>query len=239
LTLPYSKIADATRWMRKQRTYSSVEQALFQAAQLYRKDLWADADVYVELWLEKDALAGVVFPVTELYDIPLMVSRGYTSETFTFEAIEAREGDDRPYVVYNLGDFDRSGRDAAASLKEKLRRFAKEKGVDVDFVDLAIEEGDIIEFDANTRQALVNLNGEARWLPTRAPKRESAADKKWPFDFAIELDAIAPDDMRAMVQRAIEHHLPADQLRLLQIAEASERELIAGLVAKIAGEAEQ
>jgi hypothetical protein len=98
--LAYSNIADATRWMRKQHTYDSVEQALRHTASLYRKALWADAEVYVELWLEKDALAGVVLPVTQLYDIPLMVSRGYTSETFTFEAIENREGDDRPYIVY-------------------------------------------------------------------------------------------------------------------------------------------
>ena len=31
---------------------------------------------YVEVWLEKDALAGVLLPVTDRYDIPLMVSTG-------------------------------------------------------------------------------------------------------------------------------------------------------------------
>ena len=30
----------------------------------YRKALWADADAYVEVWLEKDALAGVIYPIT-------------------------------------------------------------------------------------------------------------------------------------------------------------------------------
>jgi hypothetical protein len=29
------------------------------------------SDAYVEVWLEKDALAGVVAPVTKLYDVPL------------------------------------------------------------------------------------------------------------------------------------------------------------------------
>jgi hypothetical protein len=77
------------------------------------------------------------------------------------------------------------------------------------------------------------------WLPTRPPKRNTPADRAWPYPFACELDAIEPDDLRALVRWAIEHYLPADQLRLLQIAEASERELIKGLVAGLAGEAEE
>src|SRR5262249_31536882 len=58
--LSYSDIADATRWMRKPRTHDSVEQALKDTARLYRKSLWLDANDYVEIWVEKDALAGVI-----------------------------------------------------------------------------------------------------------------------------------------------------------------------------------
>jgi hypothetical protein len=44
----------------------------------------------------------------------------------------------------------------------------------------------------------------AYWkLPTRKPKREPVADKKWSFAFACELDAIPPDRMRALVEEAI------------------------------------
>jgi len=52
---------------------------LKETARLYRKALWADADAYVEIWLEKDALSGVVYPVTAMFDVPLMVARGYAS----------------------------------------------------------------------------------------------------------------------------------------------------------------
>jgi hypothetical protein len=77
--LPHSDIADLTRWMRKPRTFDSVEEALQETARLYRKALWRGAEVTVEIWCEKDALAGVIYPVTELYDVPLMVARGYSS----------------------------------------------------------------------------------------------------------------------------------------------------------------
>ena len=229
--MPYSDVADLTRWMRKPRTHDSVQEALEETARLYRKALWANTQAAVEIWLEKDALAGVIYPVTAEYDAPLMVTRGYSSETFCYEAIESREGDDRPYFIYYLGDLDRSGQDAARTLREKLERFAAEKGVNVVFEHLAIEANDIIELDKLHGRVCIDLLGEERWLSTREPKRMSAADKKWPFEFALELDAIEPDDLRALVRTAIEHHLPADQLRVLKVAEASERTLIRELVA--------
>src|SRR5262249_28290646 len=55
--IPFGWIADNTRWMRKPRTYSSLDQALRRTAEAYRRSLWDNQDVYVEVWLEKDALA--------------------------------------------------------------------------------------------------------------------------------------------------------------------------------------
>src|SRR3954471_5978190 len=60
--LPYSWLADNTRWQRKPETFDSVELALQDTAKFYRKSLWTDADCYVDIWLEKDALAGVIYP---------------------------------------------------------------------------------------------------------------------------------------------------------------------------------
>jgi hypothetical protein len=216
--LAYSDIADATRWMRKPTTHDSVEAALQAAARLYRKNLWLDADDYVEIWDEKDANAGVIYPITSLYDVPLMVTRGFSSETFAYEAIAARNGDPRTYYVYYLGDFDRAGQDAAKSLQEKLERFADEEGIDLVFEQIAVTEKQIADWN----------------LPTREPKRKSAADKKWPHDFACELDAIPPDLLRDLVETYINLHLPQDKLEVLKAAEESERDIITRLVGKIA-----
>jgi hypothetical protein len=207
--MSYDSIADATRWMRKPRSFDSIEDALQSTAATYRKALWSDANVTVEIWCEKDALAGVIYPVTSKYDVPLMVTRGFSSETFCFEAVEAAD-DDRPYVVYYLGDYDRAGQDAAKSLKEKLERFASERGIDVIFETLAVTPHDIGRLG----------------LPTREPKRKSPADRKWPHQFACELDAIPPDEMRRIVERAIERHLPKAKLDVLKVAEESERQML-------------
>src|SRR5258708_33403455 len=60
--------------MRKPRTYDSPEDAVRQFSASYRKAFWKDADARVEIWLEKDALAGVVVDVTAEHDVPLMVT---------------------------------------------------------------------------------------------------------------------------------------------------------------------
>jgi hypothetical protein len=73
--IPHAWISDNTRWMRKPTTYRGLDQFLRHTARFYRRDLWADADVSIEIWCEKDALAGVIIEETDPYDVPLMVSR--------------------------------------------------------------------------------------------------------------------------------------------------------------------
>ena len=98
--IPYDWIADGTRWMRKPKTHSSVDSMLRAGAESYRRSVWLDQPHYVEIWLEKDALAGVCLPVTEEYDVPLMVTRGFSSETFLYAASEEMKAKDgqRPGV---------------------------------------------------------------------------------------------------------------------------------------------
>ena len=105
--LPYSWLADNTRWQRKPDTFS-VEDALEETARFYRKALWDDIDAYAEVWLE-DALAGVVLPVTSKYDVPLMVARGYASLSFLHCAAEYINELEVPVYIYHLKDFDPSG----------------------------------------------------------------------------------------------------------------------------------
>jgi hypothetical protein len=219
--LPYGHISDATRWMRKPTTFKGIREILWSAAATYRKALWADTKDYVEIWCEKDALAGTIYPVTAEYDVPLMVTRGFSSETFAFNAIEAREDDERDYYVYYLGDFDKSGQDASESLHEKLVRF----WLDND----AIPAGTVLHFEdlAVTEEQVRDLN-----LSTRKPKRKTAADQRWPHDFACELDAIDANTLRGMVRNCIEQHLPRHQLEILKVAEESEREQLRMFVDK-------
>lgn len=209
--LPYDWLADNTRWQRRPRTYESIEHALRETAAHYRKDLWIDADAYVELWLEKDALTSVILPVTGLYDVPLMVARGYASLSFLHSAAEYIASIDVPAFIYHLGDFDPSGVDAARKIEMTLRELAPNS--EIHFERLAV-----------LPEQIAALN-----LPTRPTKLSDSRSRGFGA-VSVELDAIAPNTLRGIVDRAIQRHLPTEQLRVLQTAEASERQLLHGLV---------
>ena len=122
--IPYGFIADSTRWMRKPRTYHSLVDFLTQGQKAYRRSLWTDQADYVEIWIEKDALAGVVSEVTQRWDVPLMVTRGFPSETFVYEAVQNIRSVDKPAYLYYFGDFDPSGMAISDNLGDKLSPLA-------------------------------------------------------------------------------------------------------------------
>jgi hypothetical protein len=74
-------------------------------------------------------------------------------------------------------------------------------------------------------------------LPTRPTKQTDSRAKSFGA-FSVELDAIEPDLLRNLVQRAIEQHLQPEQFAVLKAAEESERQGVAALVRAInAGDA--
>ena len=84
--MPFDWIVDNTRGRNHPFTFDSVEDALeVHGRASTERSLWHDADAYVEIWLEKDALAGVIEPITHKYDVSLMVARGYSSLSFLYE----------------------------------------------------------------------------------------------------------------------------------------------------------
>lgn len=209
--MPYDWLADSTRWQRKPTTFDSVQDALDDTARFYRKSLWTNAKVYIEVWLEKDALAGVIHPITDKYDVALMVARGYASLSFLHTAAQHINNVGVPTYIYHLGDFDPSGVNAGEKIEATLRELAP--GAQIHFERLA-----------------VNLRQITQWeLATRLTKKTDTRSKGF-GDISVELDAISPDNLRALVKRAIEQHLPPAEFAILQIAEDSERELIRGLV---------
>jgi hypothetical protein len=202
-TLSYSWLVDNTRWQRKPQTYDGVQDALDDTARFYRKSLWADADCYVEIWLEKDELSGVIYPVTEEYDVSLMVARGYASLSFLYEAAEYISRLIVPAFIYHLGDSDTYGIEAGAKIEQTLRELAPD--AEIHFKRLAV-----------TNEQIKRLK-----LPTRKDRKGKTS---------VELDALTPGMLRYLVREAIEQHLPRAQFEILKIAEESERELIGGLV---------
>jgi hypothetical protein len=177
--ISFDWIADNTRWMRKPTTFTGIESCLNSTSKFYRRDFWAAMPVYVEVWCEKDALAGVLMEETEVYDVPLMTARGYSSLTFVHSAAMAIKAKEKPAYIYHFGDLDPSGVDAARDIEAKLRRYAPD--AEVHFERPAVTRAQVEEWN----------------LPTRPTKQTDTRAKKFGSATSVELDAIPAHKLRA------------------------------------------
>ena len=206
--LPYGWLVDNTRRVTRAQTFNSIEEALKDTAEFFRRGLWKEAPHYVEVWIEKDALAGVLSDVTLGYDVPLMVSRGYSSLSFLNDAAEAIAAKGKPCYIYHLGDHDPSGVHAAKKIEQTLREMAP--FADIRFERLAVTEEQIEEWD----------------LPSRPTKESDPRAKDWNSGDSVELDAIEPDELRNIVRNCIERHVDQAQLDFLREQEKRERGIL-------------
>ena len=142
-TIPYEWVAGNTRWMRKPTAYSSLSAMAESTARVYRRKIWDGQDVYVEVWTEKDALAGVLYDITSEYDVPLMVSRGFASHSFLFEAGKAIEVQNKLTFIYHFGDYDPSGIAIDRQIQNGLEEHAPD--AEIIFERVAVTPRQIVE----------------------------------------------------------------------------------------------
>jgi hypothetical protein len=214
--IPYNWITDGTRLRLKPDSWSDLDQMLADAAESYRRALWDDQDVQIIVLSEKDAITGVVHPVTDAWDIELCIVRGFSSETFVHSIAETVIGNDKrgkTTFLYQLGDHDPSGVDAWRDFRDKVARFAPHAAVE--FERLAVTPAQI----------------ERYRLPTRPTKRSDSRACGFEGE-SVEVDAIPPSELRAIVEEAITQHVDGDRLRLNDAIEAAERELLTSLRGK-------
>ena len=209
--IPFGSIADNTRWMRKPTTHHSLESALLRTAEAYRRSLWDNQDAYVEVWLEKDALAGVLVEVTSQWDVPLMVTRGYPSLTYLYEMAELLSEVGKPSFLYYFGDYDPSGLDIPRNVEARIREFAP--SAEIHFERVAVTSDQILSMS----------------LPTRPTKKADTRSKGFEGE-SVEVDAIPPKQLRALVSDCITRHVDPSALQAIQATEQHERLLLNHMV---------
>jgi hypothetical protein len=124
--IDWDAIEDRIRVPRISSEWSNIKSLVESALYSYRLPRWRDQDHYVELWVEKDALAGVLRPIAHQFHIPLMVNRGYSSQSAMYESANRFMGSicgDVSKVILYLGDFDPSGEDMVRDIGDRMEMF--------------------------------------------------------------------------------------------------------------------
>lgn len=207
-TIDYSRITDGTRMRRKPASWDDVDDVLFNTARTYRRALWNDQAVNVEIWAEKDAIAGVLYDVTAVWDVPLLVSRGFSSETYIWAAGQEIARSGKPTKIYYFSDHDLAGHQLVDTVRRRLPDFC-----DPDLFT--------IERVAVTEEQIDDLG-----LITRDPKKR---DLEAGFTRCCEVDAIPSRVLRQIAESCINSNVNAAALAQTEAVEAEERRVLAQL----------
>lgn len=189
--LDWDTIEDRTRNVRSPNVWSSPESILDAVADQYKENPWKKQKYRPEVWIEKDALVGVIEPVCERYRVPFFACRGYTSQSEAYAAgkrfhTHIRQG----YVpiVFHLGDHDPSGIHMTEDNTDRISLFA---GADIEVRRLALNMDQIEAYnpppnpakDSDSRfEGYAAIHGEESW----------------------ELDALDPDVIDQLVADALD-----------------------------------
>lgn len=124
--IDWDHVTDRTRNLRDLAHWGAPEDIISASANQYRTDRWDDQPYRVEVWVEKDALTGVISRSATALDVPWFSCRGYTSQSELWSAaMRHRRHEDmgQKVIVVHLGDHDPSGIDMTRDIGDRLALF--------------------------------------------------------------------------------------------------------------------
>jgi len=164
----------------------------------YGRPAWRGQENYVEVWVEKDALATLVSNVANRFNVLTYPSRGYSSFTRVKEAIEDRFAeviDTRNIFIVHLTDHDPSGLDMTKDLEKRISEYSEDSDrIEVHRVALTHEQ--VKQFDL--------ASNPTKSADPRATKYVAEyGDQCW------ELDALPPDELEKIVELNVKRWIDA------------------------------
>ncbi len=191
--IDWTAIEDRTRAMKENSHWNSPADIVDSAATSYGIDLWEGQSKRVEVWVEKEALAGVVERPSSKIDVPWFCCRGYVSQSAMWRAamrLCAWERRGAETVVIHLGDHDPSGVDMSRDIEDRLRLF----GADTTVERIALNMDQIEELNPPSDPAKLSDSRAADYIARYG-------DESW------ELDALDPAYLDNLISQAVEIHV--------------------------------
>jgi hypothetical protein len=190
--IDWNAIEDRTRNLRGLSHWTEPSGVISSAAYSYHLDHWQGQPNYVEVWVEKDALIGVVGQISEKLDVNHFSCRGYVSQSEMWGAAQrlqnakCRIGAEEVYLLH-LGDHDPSGKDMSRDIVDRLALF----GTDIHFRRLALNMDQIDQYNPPPNPAKVT---DSRYKTYT----DEYGEECW------ELDALEPSVISELIRKNVE-----------------------------------
>lgn len=197
--IDWNHIEDRTRNLEKLPTWDSSKEILSSCANQFKFDYWADQEYRIEVWVEKEALVGVIERTAYKYRCAYFACRGYSSQSEAWRAgqrfgLYGEAG--QAIKVLHLGDHDPSGIDMTRDNDDRLQMFSD--GADVEIIRLALNMDQVREYNPPPNPA--------KLTDTRATDYISKfGESSW------ELDALDPRVIDTLISKNIEKYIDFDK----------------------------
>jgi hypothetical protein len=210
--IDWDHIVDRTRSLHSLSTWTDPSQILGDVAQLYRVDKWEGQAFRPEVWIEKEALAGVFERVANEMEVPLFSCRGYTSWSSLYATWRRfnsyLNNNQTPYILH-FGDHDPSGLDMTRDIMDRYSKFGripklKRLALNIEQVEAYRPPPNFCKFTDSRARTYIRTYGPESW----------------------ELDALQPDVLAGIVRSEIRSLIDADAWRAAFQKEAEHRELL-------------
>jgi len=138
--IDWAAIEDRTRNLQRMQLWDNPAHIIRAARNSYRENYWRMQPCHVEVWVEKEALAGVIEKACEPYHVGHLACRGYMSQSEAYVAgkrFEEIVESGRQVHVLHLGDHDPSGIDMTRDNRDRLAQLSNHCG-DIHVTRLAL-----------------------------------------------------------------------------------------------------
>lgn len=197
--ISWDSIEDRTRSLRELSTWASPAEILDSAARSFRIDLWENQPSYIEVWIEKDALLGVIEGVCNQYRVPYFACRGNASQSEIWKAgqrLAEKINQGKNVLVLHLGDHDPSGIDMTRDNDDRLKMFI-DRDADVGMFEL--------------ERIALNMDQIKKYAPPPNPAKET--DSRYSGYAALhgtkswELDALNPKVISTLISSNVQSRI--------------------------------
>ena len=203
-------IEDRTRNLRGNSHWAKPGSVIESAAYSYRRDHWEGQPNYVEVWVEKDALIGIVGQICEKLDVNHFSCRGYVSQSEMWAAarrLRRRQDAGQHVVLLHLGDHDPSGKDMSRDIQERLVTF---ETYGVTFKRLALNMDQVELYNPPPNPAKLSDSRASGYI-------EEYGDECW------ELDALEPKVISDLINKNVKKYRDDTLYNAVVEREAEER----------------
>lgn len=199
--IDWDAITDRTRPSQSITHWDSPEEIITAIGRQFHIDTRSDQDYYFEVWVEKDALVGVLEKVCTRLDIPYLSCRGFISQSSMWEAAQrfiGEEDNGKETFLIHLSDHDPSGIDMSRDIQDRFTMFRS---------------------NCQVRRIALTMDQVERYNPPpnfakEADSRHAGYVEKYGTD-SWELDALDPRTITRLIEDAVEDLTDEDRREAL------------------------